>query len=61
MHHRIEPKGSPRNARRCAVPGVAACSQGAFARASGSLCDASVVGEPRGLRERACGDEGGCT
>jgi len=44
MKHRIEQKtAGPLQAQRCAALGVAACSPGGFARASGSRRDVLTV------------------
>jgi hypothetical protein len=48
MKHRIEQRtASPPRARQCVARGVAACSPGAFARASGSLHDDAGASERR--------------
>ena len=48
MKHRMEKRtASPLWAERCAARGVAACSPGAFARASGSRHDNEGAGERR--------------
>jgi|HubBroStandDraft_4_1064222.scaffolds.fasta_scaffold238078_2 hypothetical protein len=48
MKHRIEKRAaSPSRAMRCGARGVAACSPGAFARASGSRHDNEGAGERR--------------
>jgi len=48
MKHRIEQRtASPPWARQCVARGVAACSPGAFARASGSLHDDPGASERR--------------
>jgi hypothetical protein len=59
MKHRIEKRTArPRRARQCVARGVAACSPGAFARASGSHHNDLSAGERRAhqapaRRERA--------
>jgi hypothetical protein len=48
MKDRIERRAaSPSRAKRCGARGVAACSPGAFARASGSRHDNEGAGEQR--------------
>jgi hypothetical protein len=48
MKHRIEQRtASPPRTRQCGARGVAACSPGAFARASGSLHDEASASERR--------------
>ena len=48
MNHRIEKRtASPPRRKWCTARGVAACSPGAFARASGSRHDKLCAGEQR--------------
>ena len=48
MSHRIDPKAAALlRARPCSARGAAACSPGAFARASGSLHDDAGASERR--------------